>query len=290
MSRPFDLSLFPDLPPEVRKAFAAMQFELSVERAARQHEQAVVAGKDAFIIELKALIERLEGQVQDYRHTKFGPKSEKLDPAQLELALEDQETAIAETQAQIAALEERIAASEPDSEERKPRAPRKARALPESLPRVERVVEPDSIICPCGCGDMVRIGEAEEGQETVRGTVSPTMERAAGLHPGPLSGDRHGAPPLCLSQGACRRGAGQSACSPAGGQLADRGAAGPDRRGQAFRAHAAEPAGGGDDPARGAERPLGSGRLDGPNRRPDRACGRPYGPAADGGKLPALCR
>lgn len=159
MSQPFDLSLFPDLPPEVRKAFAAMQFELSVERAARQHEQAVVAEKDAFIIELKALIERLEGQVQDYRHTKFGPKSEKLDPAQLELALEDQETAIAETQAQIVALEERIAASEPDPEKRKPRAPRKARALPESLPRVERMVEPDSIVCPCGCGDMVRIGE-----------------------------------------------------------------------------------------------------------------------------------
>ena len=44
-----------------------MQFELSVERAARQHEQAVVAEKDAFITELQALIERLEGQVQDYR-------------------------------------------------------------------------------------------------------------------------------------------------------------------------------------------------------------------------------
>ena len=166
MSQPFDLSLFPDLPPEVVKAFAAQQaaleaacFEATVERAARQHEQAVVAEKDAFIIELKALIERLEGQVQDYRHTKFGPKSEKLAPAQLELALEDQEAAIAETQAQIAALEERIAASEPDPERRKPRAPRKARALPESLPRVERVVEPDSLVCPCGCGDMVRIGE-----------------------------------------------------------------------------------------------------------------------------------
>ncbi len=83
MSQPIDLSLFPDLPSEVRKAFAAMQFELSVERAARQHEQAAVVEKDTFIIELKALIERLEGQVQDYRHTKFGPKSEKLDPAQL---------------------------------------------------------------------------------------------------------------------------------------------------------------------------------------------------------------
>jgi len=159
MSQPFDLSLFPDLPPEVVKAFAAVQFELSVERAARQHEQAVVAQKDAFIAELEALIEKLEGQVQDYRRTKFGPKSEKLDPAQLELALEDLETAIAETQAQIAAVEERIAASEPDPEKRSPRPARKARALPESLPRIERVVEPDSIACPCGCGNMVRIGE-----------------------------------------------------------------------------------------------------------------------------------
>ena len=166
MSQSFDLSLFPNLPPEVVQAFAAQQatleaaqFEVVVERAARQHEQAVVAEKEAFITELKALIERLEGQVQDYRRTKFGPKSEKLDPAQLELALEDLETAIAETQAQIAAVEDRIAASEPDPEKRKPRAPRKARALPEGLPRVLRVIEPDSIACPCGCGDMVRIGE-----------------------------------------------------------------------------------------------------------------------------------
>jgi transposase len=159
MSQLLDLSQFPDLPPEVTKAFAAVQFELSVERAARQYEQAAVAEKDAFITELKALIERLEGQVQDYRRTKFGPKSEKLDTSQLELALEDLETAIAETQAQIAAVEDRIAASEPDPEKRKPRAPRKARALPEGLPHVERVIEPDSVVCPCGCGNMVRIGE-----------------------------------------------------------------------------------------------------------------------------------
>jgi transposase len=159
MSQPFDLSQFPDLPPAVVKAFAAVQFELSVERAARQHEQAVVAEKDVFITALKALIAKLEVQVRDYRRTKFGPKSEKLDPAQLELALEDLETAIAETQAQIAAVEEKIAASATDPDKATPRAPRKARALPESLPRVERVVEPDSIACPCGCGNMVRIGE-----------------------------------------------------------------------------------------------------------------------------------
>ncbi|MQW41216.1 IS66 family transposase [Sinorhizobium meliloti] len=159
MSSPLDLSLFPDLPPEVVKAFAAMQFELSVERAARQHEQAVVAEKDAFIAELKELVEKLEGQVHDYRRTKFGPKSEKLDPAQMELALEDLETAIAETQARIAAVEKKIEASASDPDKAAPRKERKARALPEHLPRVERVIEPESIVCPCGCGNMVRIGE-----------------------------------------------------------------------------------------------------------------------------------
>ncbi|MCK3781223.1 IS66 family transposase [Ensifer sesbaniae] len=159
MSQPIDLSQFPDLPVEVLNAFAAVQFELSVERAARQHEQAVVAEKDAFITELKELIERLEGQVQDYRRTKFGPKSEKLDPTQMELALEDLETAIAETQAKIAVVEEKIAASGPDIGKDVPRKQRKTRALPQGLPRVERVIEPDSIACPCGCGKMVRIGE-----------------------------------------------------------------------------------------------------------------------------------
>ena len=159
MSSPLDLSLFPDLPPEVVKAFAAMQFELSVERAARQHEQAVVAEKDAFIAELKELVEKLEGQVHDYRRTKFGPKSEKLDPAQMELALEDLETAIAETQARIAAVEKKIEASAPDPGKAAPRKERKVRALPEHLPRVERVIEPENIVCPCGCGNMERIGE-----------------------------------------------------------------------------------------------------------------------------------
>ena len=155
MSPPLDLSLFPDLPPEVVKAFAAMQFELSVERAARQHEQAVVAEKDAFIAELKELVEKLEGQVHDYRRTKFGPKSEKLDPAQMELALEDLETAIAETQARIAAVEKKIEASAPDPGKAAPRKERKVRALPEHLPRVERVIEPENIelareICTAG--------------------------------------------------------------------------------------------------------------------------------------------
>ncbi|WP_285675131.1 IS66 family transposase, partial [Paralimibaculum aggregatum] len=31
--------------------------------------------------------------------------------------------------------------------------------LPESLPRIEEMIEPESTLCPCGCGEMHRIGE-----------------------------------------------------------------------------------------------------------------------------------
>ena len=94
--------------------------------------------KRTFIAGLKELIEQLEGQVHDYRRTKFGPKSEKLDPAQMELALEDLETAIAETQARIAAVEKKIEASEPTR-----RRPRLAR-------RVSSVHCPNACRASCG--------------------------------------------------------------------------------------------------------------------------------------------
>jgi len=31
--------------------------------------------------------------------------------------------------------------------------------LPKHLPRIERVIEPETRLCPCGCGEMARIGE-----------------------------------------------------------------------------------------------------------------------------------
>jgi transposase len=41
---------------------------------------------------------------------------------------------------------------------RKP-AQRNLGNLPDHLERIEQIIEPDNIVCPCGCGDMVRIGE-----------------------------------------------------------------------------------------------------------------------------------
>ena len=87
MSSSFDISRFPNLPPEVLKAFEAQQaaleasrMETIIERAARLHQEAVVSEKEGLIATLKELIEKLEGQVEQYRRAKFGPKSEKLDP------------------------------------------------------------------------------------------------------------------------------------------------------------------------------------------------------------------
>jgi hypothetical protein len=67
---------------------------------------------------------------------------------------EDLTIAVAETQEQ-----KRQAAPDPDMSKRK-RAVRPNRSnLPKNLMRIEQVVEPDSLMCPCGCGMMHKIGE-----------------------------------------------------------------------------------------------------------------------------------
>jgi len=132
------------------------------------------------------------------------------------------ETAIAETQAQIAVVEEKIAASAADPDQAAPRVPRKARALPETLPRVERLIEPGSIVwsplerrrrrCPNrwrstgnserqwrrGCGDMVRIGEDRTERLDPPRANSPPDCSLILVDPGALSGDCHGAAEIRL--------------------------------------------------------------------------------------------
>ena len=85
---------------------------------------------------------------------RYGKKSEKLSPGGFQLAFEDLEGAVAEA-------EEEAAASGAAAGPRKKRSPvvRNLGHLPEALPRIERVIEPESTLCPCGCGEMVRIGE-----------------------------------------------------------------------------------------------------------------------------------
>ena len=96
-------------------------------------------------------IAQLEKLVADYKRALFGARSERACPEQFELALEDIETA----QAAIHAADE----ADGPLLARKSR-PRKANrgALPKHLPRIEKVIEPESTTCGCGARRHV-IGE-----------------------------------------------------------------------------------------------------------------------------------
>jgi transposase len=101
---------------------------------------------------LKEANKRLEHLVAELNQVVHGKRSEKLSEDDRQLAFEDLETAISE-------VEEKRDVQVP-SESRPRRAARRNRGnLPEDLPRIERVIEPDNLLCPCGCGEMHKIGE-----------------------------------------------------------------------------------------------------------------------------------
>ena len=86
-----------------------------------------------------------------------GKTSGKLSEDDRQLAVETLETAVAEVEEQ-----QDSRTSSDDAPRRKTSRARRNRGnLPEDLPRIERIVEPDSLACPCGCGDMHKIGEGE---------------------------------------------------------------------------------------------------------------------------------
>lgn len=136
------------LPPELRTAFEAQTVALAAERAARLHLEAEISDQ-------KAYAARLETLLREMRRARFGPRSEKLHPDQLALALEEIETAIVEAKTAHKKRPGADKAATADAAKR----PKPHRALPADLPRVERVIEPETRLCPCGCGEMVRIGE-----------------------------------------------------------------------------------------------------------------------------------
>jgi len=120
----------------------------AIPEAQREAVAAVLRERDA----LKEANKRLEHLVAELNHVVHGKRSEKLSEDDRQLAFEDLETAVAEA-------EEKQETQAP-SERRPRRAARRNRGhLPEDLPRIERVIEPDSLQCPCGCGLMHKIGE-----------------------------------------------------------------------------------------------------------------------------------
>ena len=128
----------------------AMLIEVRAERDAERAETARLAAECDQLASQNARLRHLIRQLQ---RLQFGRRSEKLDPDQLNLALEDVEQAIAETEAE----QEK---ADPALKRARAETRRAGRAsLPEHLPRVEIVIAPDNTACPCCGGAMQVIGE-----------------------------------------------------------------------------------------------------------------------------------
>jgi transposase len=104
---------------------------------------------------LKDITKRQEHLIAELNHALHGKRSEKLTEDERQLAFEDLSIALAEVEAE----KEKRATKASDGSSTKPAPKRTIGNLPADLPRVEEVIEPASLICPCGCGLMHKIGE-----------------------------------------------------------------------------------------------------------------------------------
>jgi transposase len=134
-------------------AFAAEQAMLTAERAELSRLSGALAVERA---EKERVIEqndRLRQIIRQLQRMQFGKRSETVDPGQFTLALEEIEQAVATAEAE---QEKR----EPAVKSERTRQRGQARSsLPGHLPRIELVVEPEDMACPCCGGAMHVIGE-----------------------------------------------------------------------------------------------------------------------------------
>ena len=117
-------------------------------RGALAERDAALAERDRMVDQ----INRLRHILRQLQRARFGRSSEKLDPDQLLLALEDIEQAVARLEAE----EEK---HDPAPKGRSTRRAETRRSLPAHLPRIEVVITPEDTACPCCRGAMHVIGE-----------------------------------------------------------------------------------------------------------------------------------
>src|SRR3954462_3356575 len=129
---------------EVPAAERSRNIALEIER------DTVMAERDA----AQAEIEKLRLLIRQLQRGRFGRRSERLDPHQLQLGLED----LGQAAAAAEAAQEELAAKN-----RAPRAPRVRRrnlgSLPAHLPRIETLIDVEDKGCPCCGGALHVIGE-----------------------------------------------------------------------------------------------------------------------------------
>jgi len=140
----------PEALPNDIAALRAMLVEAWAERDAERAEKAQLAAE---CDQLASQNDRLRHLIRQLQRLRFGRRSEKLDPDQLNLALEDVEQAVAEIEAQQEKVDPALKRTRAETR----RAGRGS--LPEHLPRVEIVIKPENTACRCCGGAMQVIGE-----------------------------------------------------------------------------------------------------------------------------------
>jgi transposase len=143
-----DVTTAPDSLPTNAKTLRAL---LLAERA-RHAEELAAARKEA--TERDHEIERLVAIIKELQRHRFGRRSERLDPDQLALGLEDVEQTLAAAEA--------AAENDGSTTEKKATARRRQinrGALPPHLPREEIVIDVEDKTCACCGGLKHRIGE-----------------------------------------------------------------------------------------------------------------------------------
>lgn len=129
-----DLSI---LPPVHRAAFEAL------------------LAQNARVAELEKITKHQEALIRELRQALHGRRSERLNEDERQLAFEDLTIAIEEVEERA----DRAPATPPATRKKCKPVNRNLGNLPEDLPRIEEVIEPESTQCPCGCGQMHRIGD-----------------------------------------------------------------------------------------------------------------------------------
>ncbi len=144
-AKDLDLSV---LSPDYREAFEA--------QAAR-------------VAELEEINKRQEHLIAEMQQVLYGKRSEKLPEDDRQLVFEDLQIAQAEVEERKNGTQS--GAGKPKREQV---AKRNIGNLPNHLPRIEHVIEPNSLECPCGCGVMHKTGE----DRTERLDIVPAQLRA----------------------------------------------------------------------------------------------------------------
>src|SRR5215217_7440082 len=146
-----------DLPRDPDRLLLMLQQMAEVVAAERSRNTALEIERDTVLAErdaAQAEIEKLRLLIRQLQRGQFGRRSERLDPNQLQLGLEDLE----QTAAAAEAAQEEMAAR--SSTPRPPRVRRRnLGVLPAHLPRVEVLVDLEDKSCPCCGGSLHLIGE-----------------------------------------------------------------------------------------------------------------------------------